>query len=338
MSQTSSKQITKGRILLGGSFNPVHFSHVELLCKVKDYCETRLNLKIINAYLVITTDKYVSNKLHNEAMSFIHRKNLCDIMIQSQQKYSFIQSSKKECSSALQYIEYLDKNNNNNNSNDNDEYVKNIIVMGADKILTNNNSQGKWLRYCQNENHIKCLTLCVGREGCEDSKIAYQLYLSDKKLNLINTDVFQFVNLNVDDLSSTNVRKILLQYKNLIPNKDNDIGNNNDNDNNNYNDFNNYNNYNDYKNNKKYNRNKNNFTNNNNNTNDSHDSDNKNCDNDDNNNKNQNNDNNNNNDNNENETANLKNRFIVALGNMLPLEDINYLWNHIHEIWLPFKQ
>ena len=49
----------KGILLLGGSFNPVHSEHINMLVAIREYMETYdKNIEIVEGYLVVTTDKY----------------------------------------------------------------------------------------------------------------------------------------------------------------------------------------------------------------------------------------------------------------------------------------
>merc|ERR1719361_1958044 len=69
----------KGVLLLGGSFSPCHTEHVELLNAIKQYVEKEENFLIVAAYLVITTDQYVANKLGPNAISFNYRFKMCTL-------------------------------------------------------------------------------------------------------------------------------------------------------------------------------------------------------------------------------------------------------------------
>eukprot|EP00484_Ammonia_sp_Unknown_P015942 CAMPEP_0197080574 /NCGR_PEP_ID=MMETSP1384-20130603/214199_1 /TAXON_ID=29189 /ORGANISM="Ammonia sp." /LENGTH=463 /DNA_ID=CAMNT_0042519461 /DNA_START=43 /DNA_END=1434 /DNA_ORIENTATION=- len=198
-----------GILFMGGSYNPVHAQHLELMCVIKQYFEEKHDIHVIAGYLVITTDKYVYGKLKDEAISFVHRKRLCELSCADKAEFAWLHPSEYECSSAIQYLqrEFLPK------------YPKALMIncMGADKILSNtkkgkNKGSGKWIRYSKNLKNRKCLTVCINRRGYADH--AYNLYLRDKEDGKVNPKAFMFINVNVDAVSSTMIRKILKQYQN----------------------------------------------------------------------------------------------------------------------------
>ena len=167
-----------------------------------------MNINVIGGYLVITTDKYVKNKLKDDAMSFNDRKKLIDLCIENNEDLSWIKSSHKPDGSALSYMKSfkLDKLN-----------ILPINIMGADKILTGKNI-GKWRKYTKSYKNRNCLTVCINR----DEYSAYEMYLKDVKNGLCNTNAFQFLNIKIDNVSSTKVRNILNKYKNILNNINND--------------------------------------------------------------------------------------------------------------------
>merc|ERR1712062_721015 len=83
--------------------------------------------------------------------------------------------------------------------------------MGADNILSHGGTKGKWHRYSQNLQHRKCLTVCINRSGYHED--AYNLYLKDLEKGLVDYNAFRFINVNVDTLSSTMVRRTLKEYQ-----------------------------------------------------------------------------------------------------------------------------
>ena len=108
-----NKQI--GFIFMGGSYNPVHSQHIELMVVIKKYFEDNHGVIIKGGHLVITTDGYVAAKLKEEAISFEHRKKLCELIC-NKPELNWIHPSKYQCGSAIQYLqnEYITRYPNAN--------------------------------------------------------------------------------------------------------------------------------------------------------------------------------------------------------------------------------
>eukprot|EP01083_Nonionella_stella_P076543 208606_1 len=143
MAAPKSNISREGFIFMGGSYNPVHSQHLDLFILIKNYFETEHNVKIIAGYLVITTDGYVRNKLKDDAMSFKHRKRLCELICGSD-KYNWIHPSHIQCAASIHYLQkyFLAK------------YPAALMInaMGADKILQGRKKIGKWRKYSTNIN------------------------------------------------------------------------------------------------------------------------------------------------------------------------------------------
>ena len=188
-----NEDIREAFLFMGGSFNPVHSQHIEMLVVIKDYFEKNHNVKVIAGYLVITTDGYVYAKLGNEAISFEHRKKLCELSCKSD-KLNWIKPSVIQCSSSIQYLQKYFINEHPN--------ALMINCMGADKILKG--KTGKWRKYSKNLKQRQCLTVCINRKGYDDD--AYNLYLKDVEKGLVNSKAFLFIDVNVKSVSSTLIR------------------------------------------------------------------------------------------------------------------------------------
>ena len=55
----------KKKILLslGGSFNPVHKNHIDIMVKAKYWLENNTSFEEVSGILVVTTDQYLKHKL-----------------------------------------------------------------------------------------------------------------------------------------------------------------------------------------------------------------------------------------------------------------------------------
>ncbi|ETO09412.1 hypothetical protein RFI_27966 [Reticulomyxa filosa] len=241
-SKTSAQQAV---LLLGGSFNPPHFGHVETLTASRNFLEKEHNFKIVGAYCVLTTDAYVQNKLKKEALQFSHRYQLCEATINdyfktevqaketNESKESekvWIFSSHAPCGSAAHYHNrvfevtnvlgniLLKKRKRSKQtfteifwSNQQHKNITRIVVMGADKVL-NKNGTPKWKQYMESasKGNRDYLTLCIGRKGFSDTVL--DKYNQDVKQGVVSNKVFIYTDLNVRDVSSTQIREVLWTY------------------------------------------------------------------------------------------------------------------------------
>jgi len=216
MASLPTTNITPAVLLLGGSFNPTHFGHVEILTACRDYLENTHSYKVVAAFCVITTDGYVQSKVKKEALTFSHRYQLCEATIkdffasklksqvdQPSEERIWIFPSHKPCGSAASYhnpsFEKLHTN------------ATRIVVMGADKILTKSKTP-KWGKYANSASKgtRNYLTLCVGRKGYSEDVL--EKYNKDIKQGVIDNKVFIYVDLNVRNISSTQIREVLWKY------------------------------------------------------------------------------------------------------------------------------
>ena len=89
-SQVVQQPTHEGLLLLGGSFNPCHTQHIELLNQIKIFLELHYSIDIIAGILVISTDRYVFRKLYNNGIKFQYRRRICEL---TSSKHDWIHSS-----------------------------------------------------------------------------------------------------------------------------------------------------------------------------------------------------------------------------------------------------
>jgi nicotinate (nicotinamide) nucleotide adenylyltransferase len=77
-SQENTSCITVVILLLSGSFNPVHWMHVESFNLVRRFLEQR-NMTVLAGFIAPSSDNYVYGKLGSFAMSLQHRTNMCQL-------------------------------------------------------------------------------------------------------------------------------------------------------------------------------------------------------------------------------------------------------------------
>jgi len=70
-------------LLLGGSFNPVHKEHIEILEIAKRHCEKRLNNFVVAGFLGVSSANHVKRKLGlGNAITLNHRNKMCDLAVE----------------------------------------------------------------------------------------------------------------------------------------------------------------------------------------------------------------------------------------------------------------
>ena len=64
-------------LLLSGSFNPVHAQHLAIFDAARGHLEKKCNKVVLGAYMAPSSDSYVRSKLGADAISLLHRVELC---------------------------------------------------------------------------------------------------------------------------------------------------------------------------------------------------------------------------------------------------------------------
>lgn len=197
---------------LGGSFNPIHKQHIELLNKIKQHFERNENINIIGAFLVLSTDDYVYNKLSNEAIKHSHRIELCELSIKDSGYDQWLFPSHYASVSSSSYMRDIKTNGCSKiglekNDSKSDDEVMIIQCMGADKeyIIAEMN---KSVNNKDMDKHI-CV---IGRKGsCLDLKQEIEKNEFGEKSEcgtyLKVGDKFTYLDMELENVSSTAVRK-----------------------------------------------------------------------------------------------------------------------------------
>lgn len=130
----SKIKYTKCVIILGGSFNPVHLGHYEILLSTKTHVES-LGMHVVGVHMAVSTDTWVQNKCKEEALPFEHRREICKAGT-NEEKYKSVTVGEKPYRSAIGMFEDI-------YGFDNDLAL--YIVQGEDKLKPHykNSNKGK---------------------------------------------------------------------------------------------------------------------------------------------------------------------------------------------------
>ena len=95
-SSSSSKKNSKSTknkqylIAVGGSFNPLHVSHIEMLVSAKKHLEKKGGT-VVGGFLAVAKDGYLKNKLpEGAALSGKHRLEMCKLAIVEAKLHSWL--------------------------------------------------------------------------------------------------------------------------------------------------------------------------------------------------------------------------------------------------------
>lgn len=186
---SSKKKVT---LALGGSFNPVHTQHVEIMRMAKEHLENSPshNAEVVEAFLAPSTDGYLNKKMHNKGViKSSHRINMCNLAIQ---KYSqWLKPVQKCYGSAFECAQQLKSSPENQLA----------IVIGADRACTRD-GRPKWRRSFADPQ----ITIIIARY--DQNKKLSQLWKDDISKNLvINPEMYLIVDgADTKGVSSTKVR------------------------------------------------------------------------------------------------------------------------------------
>ncbi|ETO22093.1 hypothetical protein RFI_15109 [Reticulomyxa filosa] len=226
------EKLPKSILLLGGSFSPVHKGHVELLLSLRDYFQSNKQFHVIAAYLVLTTDKYIWGKLNEHGITFDHRQKMCEIAIKEYGKKAenFVFASHIPCLNASHYGYVIASAENAHKffietkllqDESQLSQLYHLNCCGGDKLLLDDKT-GLWryiyhsffFFFCKNvktgggSEYSKLVS--IGRSGYTET--VRELYNKDKANKLVNEDKFLFVDMELDEVSSTQIRTELFKF------------------------------------------------------------------------------------------------------------------------------
>lgn len=185
-------------LCLGGSFNPVHTGHIQLLDTAIKWLEKNSFYNVVAARLAVAPDSYVEKKCKRKreaCMKVEHRIKLCELACKG---HSLIKTYHTTTFSARNCGENVKKWENWQNA-------KVAVAIGADKAVFAN-GHWKW------QSKSKCLIVCVGRKGKTD--IVRKAYLEHNKEDIKSNESFCLIEDEIEDVNSTEIRRQLREIEN----------------------------------------------------------------------------------------------------------------------------
>lgn len=190
----SEKKDVKNVILcLGGAFNPVHTRHIQVMVEAKDWLEKNTHFRVIAGFLAVAPDGYVKKKCEKAQQMCIkgeHRVKLCDIACA---EYDWLKPYQRPIGSAEDCGKKVKQEMKLSD-------VETAVIYGADRAITKSGT-AKWHKKSSQ------VIVCIGREG-ETEKVK-RAFVEDKKIDLVRNDNFFIVPKELDNVSSSEVRRML---------------------------------------------------------------------------------------------------------------------------------
>ena len=181
-------------VCLGGAFNPVHTRHVQALEVAAQWLENNTGYRVVAGFLAVAPDGYVMNKCKRTKESCIkakHRLKLCELTCEG---HRFIKAYHKSTIGSAQDCGERVKRELNW------PHAKVAVIVGADRAMSRS-GKGKW------NSKSKCISVCVGRKGTTEA--VRQVFREDDEVGRVVNPDFYIVDTELDDVSSTNIRKCL---------------------------------------------------------------------------------------------------------------------------------
>ena len=182
-------------VCLGGAFNPVHTRHVDVIETAMQWLEDNTNYHVIGGRLAVASDGYVKSKCRRTGelcMKAEHRIKLCELTCVG---HEMIKPYHKTVGSAMDCGQRVKWEDNLKNT-------RIGVLVGADRAMSKS-GQKKW------KTKNKCITICVGRKGKTDE--IKKAYGEDCKHDLVTNANFFIVDKELDNVSSTEIRRELRQ-------------------------------------------------------------------------------------------------------------------------------
>jgi len=170
-------------ICMGGSFNPVHVNHIDVMVAAKEKLEEEFGKGcVVAGYLAVSTDGYVKGKLKDSAFPAEHRLEMCRLALR---KHYWMVPTKVPCASAAEQLSKLGNNHG----------LQFAIVIGGDRAKIE-----------RARAHKDVYSVIVGRAGYTE-KLKAQLGGKTRSGNIL------FVDKEVGDISSTSIRNSLQKLR-----------------------------------------------------------------------------------------------------------------------------
>lgn len=188
-----SRKVT---LVLGGSFNPVHSQHVEIMRMAKE-CLEKANYDVVEGYLAPSTDSYLSSKTKSKQNDYgikkEHRINMVNLAVE---KYAWLKPV-HECYETAYAC-------GKSNAPTTHELA---ILVGADRAMAND-GKPKWRRTFKQPQ----LTVIIGRPQGDANKSKLQRLWQDDlhKNRVVHAEKYFLVDDESQvDISSTRIREDL---------------------------------------------------------------------------------------------------------------------------------
>ena len=167
-------------LIESGSLAPPHKMHIQILEATRKQIENNPKKKVIAAYLVPSSDGYVSYKLKNDFIPLKHRNNMCQLLCKNSDWIDVLDWGIAKSRTIKKLLDIKIKNEFNIIR------IKSLLVFGIDYYLRAKIESG--------EGYV-----CVYRPGYE-----YEKFKNSK-----NNDNYIFVENKGEDISSTKIRQAI---------------------------------------------------------------------------------------------------------------------------------